>query len=300
MNLDKLIDRARASMNMILLIGVFGSVSAINDERQGLSLITELCEGFNANEQLKGDPRLKTTSLQKCIKKSPSSEYSLDELLTINLKDIRHLSCKKQNERCVPLASAKEFTPLGHELLSAEFIDDVLTAQIMADHMDEFFMSEGVADKILELANLLKVSESDTVNTIDEKERGKLQIPIINMSTGVENAVTIFFLILIWPYLYLFSVVRTIGSEIGFITERSGTDWIFFHTDTVSIIFGFTWLISPIIISTFLYLNYSISLMAASFQIASITLFSFFITRQIYKTKTKLYLKFNELSNNVK
>ena len=283
-------------MNLILLIAVFGSLSAINDQRQGVSLLIELCNAFNANEQLKDDPRLKSTSLQQCMKGRTALDYSLDELLTINLKDIKILTCKNQNELCLSLSSNKVIEPINPEILGSEFIDDVLTAEIIFRRNDRYYNPVGIADKILELANTLKVAESETVNSIDEKERRKVVIPVISVSTDVKNAVAIFLIVLIWPYLYLFSIIKTIGSEIGYITERSGTDWVFFHNGSGSIVIGLIWLTSPIVVSALLYSNHSISLIEASFQITFFSLFSFLITKKIYETKKKLYLQFDYLS----
>ena len=297
MNLDKLIDRARASMNLILLITVFSTLSALNDERQALSLLIELCDGFNANKELQEDPRLKSTSLRNCIKSSPLSEYATDKILSINLKDISYLSCKDNWEMCVPLASTGEVRTIDSAVLEEKYIDDNFTAKIVAEHFLDVFKIEGVADKILELANELKVSVSNTVLSLDEKERGQFKIPILNVTTDAGNAATLFVFMLIWPYIYLLSVVMTIGSEIPFINERSGTDWIFFHTGNTSVLYGFIWLISPLAAVTVLFFNHSISLALASVIGATIASLSIVATSQIYKIKKKLYCKFDELMN---
>ncbi|MGK0271426.1 MAG: hypothetical protein ACI88H_002085 [Cocleimonas sp.] len=294
--MEKLIERARASMNLILLITVFSTISVLNDERSTLSLLMELCNGINSSNEILKDPRLKSTSLAKCIENNAILKNSSDKILSIKISDLKYVSCKDENELCVPLNNKQEIQRLQPELLSEKYIDDPIVATLDQDiYLRLFGGKKGIADKILERADELNISRSKTILSIDEKERGQLKIPIINMSTDIFHAVNLFIFTLIWPYFYLLSVVRTIACEISFLNERSGMDWIFFHADNMSVLFGLLWLMSPLIVLIVLSLNYSVTLPIAFAVGAVITFLSIFITIQIYNTKRALYSRFDKL-----
>jgi hypothetical protein len=284
--MEKLIERARAAMNLLLIFSIIIIIGAVNDDRPTKKLVNQMCEEL---KELSGEIKKRTyidsSTLTFC--KTADKELTSNKtiLLDIKLKDIQLF------------ITGSKGIYIPSYCTDAEHIDDINCTKIAAGAIQAFFGNYKlipIMNSILDNARKFDIGTNGTVKDIDDVEMGQVNLPVVGIKVRISIGFLLFGIFLIAPYTYIISVVVTIGQESKYLTKREGVDWVFFQTKPFGLMIGFLWLLFPITGPAIGIIKETIIPSLGYMMIVGIAVFSLLAMYFILKARKNVYMAFQK------
>ena len=258
--MENLINRARASMNLILVATLLLSWGVFRESPDVISL------GLNIHSLVSESVKPMRTPAMSAflddIAVSQSKGLTKEQAVAI-VQVANLLSFREANFATLFLFKSPEPSRRSGQLdLANRLTRDFEKIENFKEIKPRFkpyarlmlsAKAERLENYLSELERLFqeaKISEAGSLKDLEEKVSLRIKLPLIGESIAAGFAITLISLGLLGPYLYLLSTSAAIRGEIAFLTERKGLDWVFFHPGTLGVSIGVLWVSGPGIVAT--------------------------------------------------
>lgn len=268
--INRLIDRARAAMNLILALTlVLGWASF--DRKPGVMDHVETVYRLlyaSAPEDLSTLMLSFVVRVESGVTSGLTIEQSISDIPVIDIlllgeinevsrafpPTLEILSSPLESQILSEVGGASPFAQKLAERLTEAGVADAVSVDDAYNALDAYADSQSTltvqqfARALSELEVFLKAAElppSAAVATLNDASQRLIKIPFVEQEVRNQTASVIITIALLGPYLYLASICLALRKSAEVTVGSEGADWSFFHFGKIGPILGALWLLLP-------------------------------------------------------
>jgi len=251
--MDRLIDRARAAMNLILVTSLLVLWASAQKSIEVLNMGVEIYQAADGiPKEIKPESVVLFLSKVNSKKGDLTSRVSFTSLATV--LDIDEHQVKQlpsiQRDRFNKWYEAQTADPKKRELFNSS-LKEAFDIKKFGMDLQMMKLENEVNIVLNRIQRLEKIVNNEQINPlltfgdIQQRFSRKLKIPFIDQEVTTDRAVFLLALALMGPLAYLLSICATLLIVMKNSDMVIGLDWIMLHPGRLSLILGGLWLFGP-------------------------------------------------------
>lgn len=238
--MNKLVNRARAAMNFLIIVSLFLLFGLMNGEPNIYRTVEKI---YELAQKVPDEAR--SNNLKKFLSYKTnrfwSNVRSEEVLLNMPLKNILILE-NNDGYKITPFEVQKIIAVQAQQ-------DETEAILALADKLYRVFEEAEEWDNSLAFLKshfeASKLSDYARVKDLVAKYSASMKLPLIGEAVEINKVLPFIAIFILTPLFYLLSTIKGIKEETKYMKDRKGTDWIFFHPGRLGVLLGSIWLFVP-------------------------------------------------------